>query len=74
MASTIRSNIDTDNVLTIWLDAPGKPVNTFSPQMLADLLDAIIAIERDKPAAVIFTSAKTRSFCAVRRISSRSAR
>lgn len=49
-------------VTTVWMDAPGKPVNTNSPQMLADLDAAVAAIEREKPAGVIFASAKTKSF------------
>src|SRR4051812_6831995 len=49
-------------VATVWMDAPGKPVNTNSPQMLADLDAAVAAIERDRPAGVVFASAKTKSF------------
>src|SRR5689334_20890488 len=54
--------VDGKNITTVWMDAPGKPVNTNSPQMLAALDEALAAIERDKPAAVIFASAKPRSF------------
>ena len=60
----IRTSVDADNVLTIVMDSPGKPVNTFSPQLLAELSSAIDAVERDKPKAVIFASAKARSFSA----------
>ena len=53
---------DADNIVTIWMDVPGKSVNTCSPQFLADLAEALDAIERDRPAGVIFASAKARSF------------
>jgi 3-hydroxyacyl-CoA dehydrogenase/enoyl-CoA hydratase/3-hydroxybutyryl-CoA epimerase len=56
------SQVDGKTVTTLWMDAPGKPVNTNSPQMLAELDAALAAIERDKPAAVIIASAKARSF------------
>src|SRR3954451_7858639 len=58
------TQVDGKSVTTVWMDAPGKPVNTNSPQMLGALEDAIAAIERDKPAAVIIASAKPRSFSA----------
>src|SRR3954462_3437327 len=58
------TQVDGKSVTTVWMDAPGKPVNTNSPQMRAALDDAIAAIERDKPAAVIIASAKPRSFSA----------
>ena len=67
MAATdpaIRLNTDSDNVAMIVMDLPGKPVNTFAPRLLDELSDAVSAIERDKPAAVIITSAKLRSFSA----------
>ena len=56
------SQVDGKTVTTLWMDAPGKPVNTNSPQMLAELDAAVAAIERDKQAAVIIASGKTRSF------------
>jgi 3-hydroxyacyl-CoA dehydrogenase/enoyl-CoA hydratase/3-hydroxybutyryl-CoA epimerase len=62
MDPAIRLNTDADKLLTILMDVPGKPVNTCSPQFLADLSEAIDAVERDKPAAIIFASAKPRSF------------
>lgn len=58
----LRTTTDRDRVMTVWMDAPGKPVNTCSPQLLDDL-DALLGeIERDRPAAVIFASGKARSF------------
>ncbi len=62
MDPAIRNSTDADNVLTIWMDAPGKSVNTCSPQLFADLAQALDSIERDRPAGVIFASAKPRSF------------
>src|SRR5688500_7404350 len=64
MASTLRTTTDADNILTIWMDVPGKPVNTVPPALLADLVDVVAAIERDPCAGVIFASAKPRSFSA----------
>src|SRR5436309_393295 len=63
MESVVRTITDDEqNIVTVWLDVPGKPVNTCSPQLLADLAQALDAIERDKPAGVIFASPKPKSF------------
>src|SRR5580765_8208160 len=63
MESVVRTITDDEsNIVTVWLDIPGKPVNTCSPQLLADLNTALDAIEREKPAGVIFASPKPRSF------------
>lgn len=64
METSIRVSRDADNVVTITLDSPGKPVNTFSPAMLADLSAALDQLETAKPAGLIFASAKPRSFSA----------
>ncbi|RPJ52831.1 MAG: fatty acid oxidation complex subunit alpha FadJ, partial [Acidobacteria bacterium] len=64
MERTLRTAQDADNVVTISMDAPGKSVNTCSPRFFADLAEALDSIERDRPAAVIFASAKARSFSA----------
>ena len=64
MDPALRSSRDTQNVLTIWMDLPGKPVNTCSPQMLDELSAAMDDIEQHKPAGVIFASAKAHSFSA----------
>jgi 3-hydroxyacyl-CoA dehydrogenase / enoyl-CoA hydratase / 3-hydroxybutyryl-CoA epimerase len=61
--SSVRVEIDSEKIATIWLDAPGKRVNTLSRQMWADLASAIEQIERDKPAGAIIASAKANSFC-----------
>ena len=62
LESTIRITTDADNVATIWMDAPGKSVNTCSRRFYADLAEALTAIERDGAAGVIITSAKPRRF------------
>jgi 3-hydroxyacyl-CoA dehydrogenase/enoyl-CoA hydratase/3-hydroxybutyryl-CoA epimerase len=64
MDSFLKISRDADNVVTLTMDSPGKPVNTFSPQMLAELSTAIDELERSHPAGVIFASAKNRSFSA----------
>jgi 3-hydroxyacyl-CoA dehydrogenase/enoyl-CoA hydratase/3-hydroxybutyryl-CoA epimerase len=62
MEAAIRTTRDPDNILTIWMDLPGKPVNACSPQLLHELLEAVVTAEHDRPAGVIFASAKRRSF------------
>ncbi|MGB7159492.1 MAG: 3-hydroxyacyl-CoA dehydrogenase NAD-binding domain-containing protein [Tepidisphaeraceae bacterium] len=62
MQPAIRTTRDADNILTIRMDVPGKPVNACSPQLLHELLEAVVAAEHDRPAGVIFASAKPRSF------------
>ncbi|HTL29982.1 MAG TPA: 3-hydroxyacyl-CoA dehydrogenase NAD-binding domain-containing protein [Tepidisphaeraceae bacterium] len=62
MESVVRSIRDDQNIVTVWLDVPGKPVNICSPQLLADLSQALDSIEHDKPAGVIFSSPKPKSF------------
>src|SRR2546429_38685 len=60
MESVVRSITDEGKIVTVWLDVPGKPVNTCTPQLLADLAQALDAIERDQPTGVIFASPKPR--------------
>src|SRR5438094_185347 len=62
MPSTASAITDEQKIMTVWLDVPGKPLNTCSPQLLADLNQVLDSIERDRPAGVIFASAKARSF------------
>jgi len=62
MERIIRTARDPDNVVTIWMDVPGKSVNTCSLQFFAELAEALDTIERKRPAGVIFASAKPRSF------------
>src|SRR4051794_12303788 len=61
---TVRTTADADGILTVWLDLPGKPVNTCTPKLLIELDELISNIERDKPRGVIFASAKQHSFIA----------
>ncbi len=61
---SISRTIDEHRVMIVTLDAPGKPVNTLTPEVLADLAEVVLAIEHDKPTGVIFTSAKAHNFCA----------
>jgi 3-hydroxyacyl-CoA dehydrogenase/enoyl-CoA hydratase/3-hydroxybutyryl-CoA epimerase len=54
--------IDGKLITTVIMDAAGKPVNTCAPAMLAELDAAVAMIEQQRPAAVIFASAKAKSF------------
>jgi 3-hydroxyacyl-CoA dehydrogenase/enoyl-CoA hydratase/3-hydroxybutyryl-CoA epimerase len=62
MNPAVRITTDADNVVTICMDVPGKPVNACSPQFLSELLEAIVVVEHARPAGVIFASGKPRSF------------
>jgi 3-hydroxyacyl-CoA dehydrogenase/enoyl-CoA hydratase/3-hydroxybutyryl-CoA epimerase len=56
--------MDKDRIVTISLDAPGKSVNSLTSAMLSDLAIVVTELEQQKPAGVIFASAKGRSFVA----------
>ncbi len=60
----VRTSTDADRVTTVWLDRPGKPVNTIAPRMQREMNAVLETIERDRPAGVIFASPKARSFAA----------
>src|SRR3982751_5582114 len=66
MQPSVRTFTDSDNVLTVVLDLPGKSVNICTPQLLAELsavIDSLSASESASgPAGVIVASAKERSF------------
>src|SRR5438552_1815468 len=62
MMQTIRTTTDAEMILTIWMDAPDKPINTCSSQFLNDLSEVIASVEQQSPRAIIFASAKARSF------------
>jgi 3-hydroxyacyl-CoA dehydrogenase/enoyl-CoA hydratase/3-hydroxybutyryl-CoA epimerase len=64
MSGYVRIEKDSDDVVTLWLDAPGKSVNTLNRAMWADLAEAIGELEKSKPAGVILASAKNRTFIA----------
>ena len=38
---TVRTSTDTDNIVTVWLDQPGKSVNTLTPLMLTELSEVV---------------------------------
>lgn len=61
---TLRASMDADRIVTVLLDAPGKSVNSLTPAMIADLSTLLGELEEQKPAGVIFASAKKRSFIA----------
>src|SRR4051794_16146011 len=65
--SDVRMETDASvKIVTLWLDLPGKSVNTLSAQMWTDLDRAVDEIERTSPAraGVIVASGKPRSFVA----------
>lgn len=62
MEPAVRMSTDADNILTIELDVPGKPVNTCTPQLLAELSAVVNSLAKWNPAGVIIASAKARSF------------
>lgn len=64
MDPAVRITTDSDNVVTIWMDLPGKPVNTCSSQMFDDLEQALNTVERVRAKGVIVASAKPKSFSA----------
>ena len=53
MDAIVRTITDEQNIVTVILDLPGKPVNTCSPQLLNDLNEAfaaqVIACARELP-------------------------
>jgi 3-hydroxyacyl-CoA dehydrogenase / enoyl-CoA hydratase / 3-hydroxybutyryl-CoA epimerase len=61
--SHVRVEIDSDRIATLWLDAPGKRVNTLSRAMWADLAGAIEQVKKSNATELIVTSAKPNSFC-----------
>ncbi|MEZ0268425.1 MAG: 3-hydroxyacyl-CoA dehydrogenase NAD-binding domain-containing protein [Phycisphaerae bacterium] len=66
MDTFLRTTTDADRVTTVTMDVPGKPVNTCTPGLLAELrelVDKLAATPADqRPAGLIITSAKERSF------------
>ena len=62
MEPAVRTSTDADNILTIELDVPGKPVNTCTPQLLAELSAIVDSLSKSNAAGVIIASAKPRSF------------
>ena len=64
MESTLTLTTDVDNIVTVTLNVPDKPVNTLSTRVLSDLDDAITTITQAQPAGVIFASGKKHHFIA----------
>src|SRR5262245_31652419 len=64
MTGNVRIEKDADNIVTLWLDAAGKSVNTLNRAMWADLDAAVSQLEKEKPAGAIIASAKNRTFIA----------
>ncbi|HEV8292275.1 MAG TPA: enoyl-CoA hydratase-related protein, partial [Tepidisphaeraceae bacterium] len=62
--TTIKTTVDEDGIMTVWIDVPGKSVNTIGEQMLKDLTEAVAHIENEKPKGVIFASKKHENFIA----------
>ena len=49
MDAAIKITRDKDNFVTLTMDLPGKPVNTFSPQLFTELSAALDEFDRNKP-------------------------
>src|SRR4051812_42086709 len=62
MQRLVRQFTDSDNVLTVVLDIPGKSVNICTPQLLVELSAVIDSLSESESAGVIVASAKGRSF------------
>ncbi len=61
---TIKTTVDSDGIMTVWIDVPGKSVNTIGEQMLGELTQVVTHIENEKPKGVIFASKKHENFIA----------
>jgi 3-hydroxyacyl-CoA dehydrogenase/enoyl-CoA hydratase/3-hydroxybutyryl-CoA epimerase len=66
--NNFRTDTDADGFMTVTFDAPGKSVNTFTPEAmdeLAALVESLHALEQnERPVAVIFASGKPDAFIA----------
>ena len=62
VSQAVRTSTDADNVVTVVLDLPGKPVNVCTPGLLEELSAAVDSLSASKPAGIVITSAKARSF------------
>src|ERR1700686_5022185 len=60
----IRTITDSDGVVTVWFDQPGKSVNTITNQFVVELSAGGGELGRNTPKGVIFASAKSRPFIA----------
>ncbi|HQY89332.1 MAG TPA: enoyl-CoA hydratase-related protein, partial [Tepidisphaeraceae bacterium] len=64
MPNTARVEIDSENIATITLDLPNKPVNTLCLAMLTDLKRVLDSDLKAEPKALLLTSAKPKTFIA----------
>ena len=64
MASPIRYEQDTANIVTLTFDAPGAPVNTMTEAWQSAFADAVARLQKDKDsiAGVILASAQKTFF------------
>jgi 3-hydroxyacyl-CoA dehydrogenase/enoyl-CoA hydratase/3-hydroxybutyryl-CoA epimerase len=66
--SNVRTTLDADGVMTLWLDRAHRSVNTMSPEMMAELAAVLAGVAESpaqrRPAGVICASAKPLSFFA----------
>jgi 3-hydroxyacyl-CoA dehydrogenase/enoyl-CoA hydratase/3-hydroxybutyryl-CoA epimerase len=59
MSTTIRFEVDAGGIATLTIDVPGKPVNVLTPELHADLDNAVDRIATDAAVrGVVITSAK----------------
>jgi 3-hydroxyacyl-CoA dehydrogenase/enoyl-CoA hydratase/3-hydroxybutyryl-CoA epimerase len=62
---TLQLTRDDQNVVTVWLDVPGMPVNIINADVMADLDAMLNQLERDKSVAlVMLRSSKDSGFLA----------
>ena len=54
----IRMTRDSDGIVTVWFDQPGKSVNSITGQFVTELTEVVDELERNTPRGVIFASAK----------------
>src|SRR5713101_3593690 len=64
-AETLRVDLQPDGVADLWMDVPGRPVNVFNRQLIADLYAALDRIAAESAIGVLVVrSAKTSGFLA----------
>jgi len=64
MPNTMHFEIDSDRVMTVWLNLPHKSVNTLSVETWSDLDQLLESVDSLRPAGIVWASAKQRSFLA----------
>ena len=58
----IRTTTDSDGIVTVWFDQPGKSINSITQQFITELSEVVSELERQSPKGIIFASAKNHSF------------